>query len=514
MSNETDSQPASNHQSSLHITSSTTITFNHSINSTWNIVGSLDSSETLIINNMDYDMKQISVDSSFRVILEGLGTVILNNCTIHNMKVSYYPVIRAWNIKIYNSTFINVTAETPISDETNGFFVNGWGGYVILENNKFVNLELKNMHFLYGNMYSGGMMIDKCIFDHIELNETFALFSIASIESEIIGEIVSMSRMDIRHSSFHHLYGGSLMSIDDGLVIMENIDIISDFLGNHDAALLQVHSTAETIIDNLRLTYEWSDKWRYICDTSIGDTSVVNTCEYGIPLLDNDGSVLMENIYISDDITEIALNQYRDYLIDDLLLNNDTLFTFYFNIKDVAKHDRYHLIKNTAYIKMSNFTFHGVAVYPALLKNTGTAIMTNINISRPSFVLNNYNPINIKTFFSGYMIWNERTRNERNIVIVQNPNSCYTSGILSISDSFIEGCHYAVFDLYGSVQIYNTSIKDTMIIRAAFYSTTFHLIGCDIYNCPDDKQYPLQLVNVGNVIIKKNIFDFYPVNGI
>ena len=109
----------------------------------------------------------------------------------------------------------------------------------------------------------------------------------------------------------------------DGNVIFENNSITtphlwSSDLADNDAALIMVTETAKLDVYNVILKYMCMDNITSICDRSDSETTMDNityidlACEMPFRFVRSAGLVFMDDVFISNDLTQDGLYQFRD----------------------------------------------------------------------------------------------------------------------------------------------------------------------------------------------------------
>eukprot|EP01084_Bolivina_argentea_P285922 490409_1 len=497
--------------------------------------------DTFIINNLEINNNTFGYDHMTEgiVYLYGMqGTLILNNAILQNINAtdvhaSAYT-FEIPNLEIYNSTFSNINMSAYDTIHT---FIYINNGNLMIKNCNINNLYFWDTHFIVSwqdESNQNYQVIENCIFN---FSDTSNIFEEGRNHPKDLERMYSLiyfqygrSNMDevsvfINDCSFINYI--NIIHLDDRChlsALLNNIDITVSYFKSYDLknierALIRVTETAKLTINNVNLTYKWLSK-------------IESQSWYELPyrFISNAGSVIMNNIYITNDVTPELLDEYRDYVMSWNNFDNESIYDFEFN---TCGSDSTSMIWNArGQMIINNITFYGVLLHKEILHNTGIVFMNNFNLLRPDYYYDEIEIINFKSCM-GKVIFNEGMNYDLTSNTCAGQN-CYFEDInlhlanaIIIINSQINGGTFGIADEFGYVEIHNTLISDVTIAIHAYQSAVFklassHLKNVGIYNLGDFSAKRRYIDGYGNVqvyfwnckqiLIEDNLFEFVPQN--
>eukprot|EP01083_Nonionella_stella_P109825 320702_1 len=481
-----------------------TVTFDTSQHYEWAEISG--QTTQLILNNLNYMTHDGAED--IRLWLWKC-TFVCNNCTFIGIHMTdpHTNFITAQNIEFYNSTFRDIIWTKIVPG--GGFigtppttFIRIWQGtHVIFQNTHFEDIRLWDLSFMLADSLQQ-ITVDNCHFKDVHLGCTNQLSSteITIICSElslftVTGQDQQITTVRINDSAFTNIHSKPLLTLAYSNAIMDNIQIIVPFNRTQPKYMIGVRSTAQLHMNNINVMYAFASSFRSLCDTRKywkTSYSVPVNCRESYPLVNNEGYVAIHSAYISNDITETLLNQFREEDINAYGFPTNLIFEFrHPRSQYIVDTESVALIDNTGVLNIVDFTMTGIALWALEIRNKGTVIASNLNISYPSFLFNTSDYINARRLLEtipyivlneGAYSWYDFTCNDDvSAHCVLDDMNVNSAGVLVIQDSFIVG-KGIVRDHFGYIGIYNTVVQNATHLIGGLQSMSLNVIDCAFTN--------------------------------
>eukprot|EP01083_Nonionella_stella_P015906 44489_1 len=520
-------------------------------------------------------------------------TLILNNCTFKDVVCDIDYSIDSWtsgiswacfintygldksrlNIAIYDSVFSNISSNAPLIQ---AYYTN-----VALIRSTFHDLYWINSPIIFTKHYDD-IRMQHNTFNNIKFlyNQNATTFDDCSVATLLCIECPydALNVVYINDSSFHNINGPIITSRRYGYTgyrlqcrynlnvfmsditistsrvivdyIMKETDRFFDYYGkeyNYDKALIIASFGTELVMNNITLTYKVIDNLNDNCVIgvywpSVSNQTLLARCVAPYRFLYNEGSgyIDMNNVYITNDVTQEGLQQFKSDWIVSNSMQSDVVYSFVFVYIDandpysyLSEPDTEIIFNNGSQLFIHNMSLYGVALHERVLRNIGTAFIDNFYLLRPDYWHDNLihvKPLMRQVFkHEGYP--NDLDINNYDSEFV-NEHQCFFSasdfenGFLFITDSIIFGGTVAVHVTGGMVEIHNTSISNVVSAVYAEDATSVKIISSHLQNIGryhvaawiswrifDTSWFEevVWLSSIEHIIIRKNVFDFFPV---